>query len=346
MIYTLLRNPAYAGQAVYGRRQCVPWQPPLHPPRGHEGLPRRPYRQVPAAAERHISIAVPALVDEDLFASVAERLEENRKRHRERLAGAQYLLRGLLVCQKCGYGFTGQQSSGPWSYYRCCGTDRTRFHGARRCDARLVAVDQLDEAVWREVCRLLDDPTRVIEEYQRRLDAIQATPQRFELDALGRQLAKARRAIERLIDSYTEGLIDKPEFEPRLAALRRRTARLEAEAKAHQEADDQIRSLHLVIGKLDLFATMVRDRLTSADWATKRDIICTLVKRIEVADDVVRVVFRVDPGSSGTSETRRNLHHCLTRHPAVALCRNRRPASRCGREALNPLARWRWIVSA
>jgi site-specific DNA recombinase len=327
MIYTLLRNPAYAGQAVYGRRQCVPWQPPLHPPRGHEGLPRRPYRQVPAAAERHISIAVPALVDEDLFASVAERLEENRKRHRERLAGAQYLLRGLLVCQKCGYGFTGQQSSGPWSYYRCCGTDRTRFHGARRCDARLVAVDQLDEAVWREVCRLLDDPTRVIEEYQRRLDAIQATPQRFELDALGRQLAKARRAIERLIDSYTEGLIDKPEFEPRLAALRRRTARLEAEAKAHQEADDQIRSLHLVIGKLDLFATMVRDRLTSADWATKRDIICTLVKRIEVADDVVRVVFRVDPGSSGTSETRRNLHHCLTRHQQLSGNRNDGDAS-------------------
>ena len=108
----------------------------------------------------------------------------------------------------------------------------------------------------------------------------------------------------------------------------------------------RIRSLHLVIGKLDLFAAMVRERLTAADWATKRDIICTLVKRIEVADDVVRVVFRVDPGSSGTSETRRNLHHCLTRHPAVALCRNRRPASRCGREALNPLARWRWIVSA
>src|SRR5215207_621105 len=44
MIHTMLLNPAYAGQAIYGRRQCVPWQPPLHPPRGHNGLPRRPYR--------------------------------------------------------------------------------------------------------------------------------------------------------------------------------------------------------------------------------------------------------------------------------------------------------------
>jgi site-specific DNA recombinase len=314
MIYAMLLNPTYVGQALYGRRQCVPWQPPLHPPRGHDGLPRRPYRQVPAPTERHISIAVPAIVDEDLFASVAERLEENRKRNRERLAGVQYLLRGLLVCQKCGYGFTGHHHRGQWRYYRCCGTDRSRFHGAFRCDARLVATEPLDEAVWSEVCRLLDNPKLVLEEYQRRLDLAQASPHRLELNALGRQLAKARRAIERLIDSYTEELIDKSEFEPRLAELRRRTARLEAEAKAQQEADEQIRSLHLVIGKLELFAAMMRERLANADWTTKRDIICTLVKRIEVADDGVRVVFRIDPGSSGTPATRRTLHHCPIRH--------------------------------
>lgn len=150
---------------------------------------------------------------------------------------------------------------------------------------------------------------------------MQTFPHRLELDALGRQLAKARRAIERLIDSYTEGLIEKPEFEPRLAELRRRTARLEAEAKAQQEADEQVRSLHLIIGKLDLFAAMVRDRLGSADWATKRDIICTLVKRIEVDDDAVRVIFRVDPGFSGPPEARQTLHHCPIGPVTAKLCK-------------------------
>src|SRR5215217_3532370 len=77
-IHTMLLNPAYAGQAIYGRRQYLPWQPPLHPPRGHAGMPKRPYRQVPAPAERHISVAVPAIVDEELFTSAAERLQENR----------------------------------------------------------------------------------------------------------------------------------------------------------------------------------------------------------------------------------------------------------------------------
>src|SRR5215212_3424894 len=318
MIHTLLLNPAYTGQAISGRRQCVPWRPPLHPPRGHTGLPRRPFRQVPAPAERHISVAVPAIVDEGLFASAAERLEENRKRNRERLTGVQYLLRGLLVCQTCGYGFTGHHYRGQWRYYRCCGTDRSRFHGERRCDARLVAVEPLDEAVWAEVCRLLENPALVIEEYQRRLDTLQAHPRQIELDALARQLAKARRAIGRLIDSYTEGLTEKPEFEPRIAELRQRAARLEAEASAQQAAEEQARTLQRVIGKLDLFAAMVRDRLATANWSTKRDIICTLVKRIEVATDVVRVVFRVDPGSSAPSEARRSLPHCLTGHQQLS----------------------------
>jgi site-specific DNA recombinase len=71
---------------------------------------------VPASPERHIQVPVPAIVDEALFAAAAEQLEENRRRNRERLAGLQYLLRGLLVCQKCGYCFTGYNPR-PRRYY-------------------------------------------------------------------------------------------------------------------------------------------------------------------------------------------------------------------------------------
>src|SRR3954449_6235696 len=320
MVHTMLLNPAYAGRAIYGRRRCIPWQPPLHPPRGHDGLPKRPFREVPAAGDRHITVPVPAIVGEALFASAAEQLEENRRRSRERLAGVRYLLRGLLVCRKCGYGFTGHHHRGRWRYYRCCGTDRGRFHGQFRCDARLVAVEPLDAAVWDEVRRLLADPARVLEEYQRRLAAAQARPRGLELDAVERRIGKPRRGVDRLIDCYAEGLIDKAELQPRLLGARRRLTRLEAQASEQQVAEEQARSLQRVIGKLDLFAAMVRDRLGTADWSTKREIICLLVKRIEVAKDVVRVVFRVDPSSSAQSEPRQRLPHCPTRrHPGCDL---------------------------
>jgi site-specific DNA recombinase len=288
----------------------------LHRRRGHDGVPRRPYRQIPAPPEHQITVPVPAIVNEALFASVAEQLAENRRRSRERLAGVRYLLRGLLVCQKCGYGFTGHYHRGRYRYYRCCGTDCSRYHGAFRCDARLVAVEPLDAAVWREVCRLLQDPERVLAEYQRRLEMVSAGPRRLELDVVERQVGRLRRAIDRLIDSYAEGFIDKGEFEPRITDLRRRLARLAADAVALRDTAEQARSLQLVIGKLSLFAEMVRGRLETADWATQRDIICALVKRIEVADDVVRVIFRVEPGSSGPPEPRRILPHCPTRRGA------------------------------
>jgi site-specific DNA recombinase len=314
MVHTLLLNPAYTGRAVYGRRRCVPWRAPLRPPRGHDGVPRRPWRQEPAPPERHIGVPVPAVVDGALFAAAAAQLEENRRRNRERLSGLQYLLRGLLVCHKCGYAFVGYNPK-PRRYYRCSGTDRNRFHGQLRCDARLLALEPLEAAVWDEVCRLLRDPARVVEEYRRRLDALSCGPRRYELDVMARQGDKLRHALGRLIDGYAEGLIAKHEFEPRIAEMRRRIARLNAEMAALRHLEEQTRSLQLVIGKLSVFAEMVHDRLETADWPLRRDIVRTLVKRIEVTDDVVRIVFRVEPGSSEPLNT---LPHCLAGRDRVA----------------------------
>lgn len=317
MIHSLLLNPAYAGKAIYGRRRSVPWRAPLRPPRGHDGSPKRSWRQIPADPDQYITVPVPAIIADDLFTRAAEQLEENRQRNRERLSGVHYLLSGLLVCQKCGYSFTGHHHRAQWRYYRCCGTDRSRFDGQLRCTARLVAAEPLEAAVWREVCRLLEDPAHVLTEYQRRLDAVQANPRQHELDMAERQIGKLRRALDRLIDGYAEGFIAREEFGPRITALRQRIITLEAEAVTLQNAAEQVRSLQLVIGKLSLFADMVRDRLEVADWATQRDLIRTLVKRIEVDDATVRVIFRVEPGPDGEVEPQRHLPHCPTRcHPA------------------------------
>ena len=54
--------------------------------------------------------------------------------------------------------------------------------------------------------------------------------------------------------------------------------------------------MRLVIGRLEAFAEKVRGSLDDADWATRRHLISTLVKRIEVGEEQVRVVYRVDCG--------------------------------------------------
>ena len=67
-------------------------------------------------------------------------------------------------------------------------------------------------------------------------------------------MAKLRRSLERLIDSYANEVIDKDEFEPRIRTLRQRLQILE-DQKQHLADEVAIhRTLSLVIGQLGDFA--------------------------------------------------------------------------------------------
>jgi site-specific DNA recombinase len=160
------------------------------------------------------------------------------------------------------------------------------------------------------VCTLLKDPGRVATEYQRRLqgkNAAKETRGGRQLEAL---LQKVKRGIARLIDAYGEGLVDKAEFEPRVRAFRERQARLEAEAQAQQALEAQDRELRLVIGQLQEFAERVKAGLEGADWSTRREIIRALVKRVEIAEEEVRVVYRVSLSPFADSPERGILPDC------------------------------------
>lgn len=132
-----------------------------------------------------MSIAVPALVDEALFDTVAEQLQENRQRARVSQRGARYLLQGLLMCGCCGYANSGKPISPSgrkhqtrsYAYYRCIGSDAYRFGGVRLCWNKQLRTDLVDEAVWQEVCRLLEHPERLEQEYRRRLLQTQTPPE-------------------------------------------------------------------------------------------------------------------------------------------------------------------------
>jgi site-specific DNA recombinase len=87
MVAALLTNPAYAGQARFGRLVTAPWQPPLRPPRGRAPIPKHPRRRALAPADQWITIPVPALIDAALFEGTQEQLGENRRRRRQRKGG-------------------------------------------------------------------------------------------------------------------------------------------------------------------------------------------------------------------------------------------------------------------
>src|SRR5205823_3052468 len=135
---------------------------------------------------------------------------------------------------------------------------------------------------------LLNEPQKVAAEYQRRLQGEEGSTDRRGAEPLAKGIAKVKRTIGRLIDAYSEGLLEKEEFEPRLRAAKERLGRLEAEAAAAADEEVQQAELRLVIGKLEEFAEKVRDGLAEAEWATRREILRALVKRVEVDEEEVR----------------------------------------------------------
>ncbi|CAO3428515.1 Resolvase-like [Azospirillum argentinense] len=304
-IHGMLRNTTYIGRAIYGHARYVTAPPKLlRPLRGHPLPCKRPSARVVVPRDEWIEVPVPALVDPAVFDAVQEQLDENRRRKRESLKGPRWLLQGLTVCRRCGYAYYGKaaprsdwkKSKDELCYYRCIGTDGGRFDGHAVCDNPQIRGDFLEGAVWERVRAVLEDPGRVADEYRRRLSAPSTgSSEADDIALLDRQAASLRRGIGRLIDGYAEGLFDRAEFEPRVAGLRSRLGQVEERQRLAAEAVEAARELTVIIGRLDEFATRVRQGLDGIDWEDKRDIIRTLVRRIEIDGDHVEVVFRVPP---------------------------------------------------
>jgi len=156
---------------------------------------------------------------------------------------------------------------------------------------------------------LLAHPERLAEEYRRRLQP-ETRPKRPPLTTVEGHIGKLRQGVARLMDRYAEGRIDKGACEPRVTRLHQRLARLEEQHRALADEAALQGELQLIIGRLEDFAIKLRDGLAAADWASKRDRIRTLVKRVEVARHEVHGVFRIDPYPGDNDPEKKSLQLC------------------------------------
>jgi site-specific DNA recombinase len=322
VVWLILKNPAYKGTAAFGKTRSGELKPQrLRPQRGRPELPRRPVSRVDTSSGDQILIEVPGLVSEDLFEAVRAQLEENRQRRRDRPGGGRYLLQGLVVCKRCGYGCYGKptrrasakgEGRVPYAYYRCTGSDAYRFGGQRLCWNKQVRTDMLDAAVWDDVRGLLSEPERVRREYERRLQGAQSGPNQ-EVEHLGKLISNVKKMISRLIDAYGDGLLDRSEFEPRISAARARLANLEDEHRQQLGEAAQEAELRLVIGQLEEFAKRVSQGLHEPNWDTRREVVRALVKKVEIDEQEVRIVYRVSPSPFEGGPQQGRSQHCWGR---------------------------------
>jgi site-specific DNA recombinase len=298
-VWAMLKNPAYFGSAAFGKTRVGERREQLRTQRGNSKTPRRSGSTYDTPLADRVSISVPEIISEELFQAVQQQLTENQQRGRERKRGARYLLQGLLECSCCGYAYYGKKVSRssakgkvPYAYYRCVGTDAYRFGGQRVCENKQVRTDLLDGAVWKDVCDLLCTPDLLRQEYKRRLAAPSEDSRQHK--SLAKQVQNAQRSVNRLIDAYADGVVSKEEFEPRIERARARAEKLRQEIEELRSREAEQEHLRQALACLDEFSAQIGQGLEKADWATRREIIRTVVGRVQIEKDQVRIVYRIN----------------------------------------------------
>ena len=306
-VWGMLRNPAYCGKACYGKTELRPRQRITRPLRQRNGTASRDSTNHERPRQEWIEVPVPALVSEEVFALAQEQLQKNAH-HSPRRTGEPTLLQGMLVCQQCGYALyrsSAQTSKQKLYYYRCIGSDGYRRLKGPVCTNRPVRQDSLDKIVWDEIIRLLDDPSLIQDEIDRRRKAAQeANPLRKREAELRREQARLEQNSERLISAYQESLVSLPQLRQRMPELNKQIHAVEAELHSlEMAAVDDARYLQLA-ETLTVFRGKLRTRAETLDVAQRQQILRLLVKEILVDNDTITIRHSLPITPSGSSGSR------------------------------------------
>jgi site-specific DNA recombinase len=290
-IWGMLRNPAYAGQAAYGKTHIT-------------GDPVRETRQARLRGQRSTRssrelvspqewkrIAVPALVTEEQFALAQERLHRNPS---PRNTKRPSLLQGILVCRDCGYAYyrcsTRSKNGILREYYRCSGTDGHRRPEGRVCENRPVRLPELDELVWQRVLALLENPALIQAEIDRRLQTLRTEhPATRRRDTLKRDLARAKNAIRRLLDGYQEQLVTLDELRARTPELRKREATIQAQLDALDAELHDAETYLKLTETLDGFRARLTANAENMTIQQRQQIIRLVVREVLIGDDDITI---------------------------------------------------------
>ena len=150
---------------------------------------------------------MPSIVSAKTFALAGEPLEANKAISKRRIREPS-LLQGLAACGNAMYRTSTRISACKIYYCQCLGADSLRQLNGPVCDNRPVRQNLLDAIVWKEVIRLIEDPSLIEAEIARRLrSARNSDPNQQRENELERHLGRTRNSIDRLINAYQEELI-------------------------------------------------------------------------------------------------------------------------------------------
>ena len=231
---------------------------------------------------------IPAIVPQDLFDRVQEKIEKNKKAPARAKAEVDYLLTTKLFCGHCGAYMCGESGKGRsgkvYHYYKCVSVKKKRTD----CKKKAIKKDFIEEFVIRHTMKTLNDDA-AIEAIIAMLMDLQER-ENINLPLYEQQLRDVQRNIENLLDAIQQGIFTKS-TKGRLDELE--TAKEDLEIRI---ANEKIAKPKLTEEKIKHFLYRFRV-LDMSKEKNRRILIDMFINRIYLYDDKLVITFNHKDGA-------------------------------------------------
>ena len=233
---------------------------------------------------------IPAVVPQDLFDRVQQRLEKNKKAPARHKAEDDYLLTTKLFCGTCGAMMVGESGTShtkgrKYHYYRCVNTKRHKT-----CNAKHKSIKKLpiENAVVRAViAKIMDDA--FVEYIADAVMELQSQESSL-LPALRKQLEETERGITNMLNAIQAGIIND--------STKRRLDELE-ESKKELELNiirEEMRKP--VYAREDIVYWLCRFRSLNVEILDeRRKLIDSFVNSVTIFDEHILITFNYKDGT-------------------------------------------------
>jgi site-specific DNA recombinase len=164
------------------------------------------------------------------------------------------------------------------------GQDGHRWEDGRKCSGHPIRVEVVDDLVWDQVRKLIEQPRVVVQEYAKRNEKTSHTGDAIE-DLLKKKELELRRVEhekERLLDLYQLGDVSITEIKERLAKLRGKVELKQAEVVSLQN-DLRVKHQRLtLVDSLEQFTSKLAKNLDQLRFDEKRKLVKLLVSRVYI----------------------------------------------------------------
>ena len=147
---------------------------------------------------------IPAIVPQELFDRVQERMVTNKKAPAKHKAEDEYLLTTKLICGKCDCFMVGEsgtsKTSTKYRYYKCASVKNHKG-----CDKKTVRKDWIEDLVIKQIQKVLFDDA-LIENLADMVMKLQEQ-ENTTLPLLHKQYAEIQRGIDNLLNAIQQGII-------------------------------------------------------------------------------------------------------------------------------------------